>query len=84
MATSITPFGAVGDASRSYPKPRGIVDTVCLSDLSIAAFIWTGDGYALLKDLYPCRRYFWLVQETPAPVSICPLIASGLNCAIGC
>ena len=60
------------------------MDAVCLSEISIAAFIWIGDRYALEKGQYPCRRYLRLVQETAAPVSNCPLISSGLNGAIGC
>ena len=48
------------------------------------SFHLNGGGYSLVNGLYPCKRYFWLVQETPAPVSNWPLIASGLNGAIGC
>ena len=45
----MTPLGAVGDFSRKYPKPRGIVDAV--SDLSMAALIVIGDGCRLVKGL---------------------------------
>ena len=80
----MTPFGADGDNSPRYPSPKETVDVDCSSDSSRAVFILIGEGQSLVNGLYPCRMHCKLLQETPAPVSNYPLIASGLKVAIGC